>query len=147
MRAISARCHVTRLRDGSWVKTHEDITERQRAEDDRDRNRQLIARLAHTARLVRPADIDLAFLAHADGQAREAVRAQPALAQRADAVHDGVRASAGRIRLQPDTCGLPARAKVLQDGAGGELSVQRAHEAAEWHFDHVESAGEALGRS
>jgi diguanylate cyclase (GGDEF)-like protein len=35
------------MQGGGWVATHEDVTERRRAEDERNRNRELIARLAH----------------------------------------------------------------------------------------------------
>src|SRR5262245_37852393 len=86
------------------------------------------------ARLVWPADIQLTFLAHSYGQARQAVRGQPPSPQVAHTVDDGVRAGARGVGFQSNSCRLPSFTEIVQDRFGGELPLHRAHEPAERRF-------------
>src|SRR5262249_12124503 len=92
------------------------------------------------ARLIRPANIHLALIAHANGHTGEIVGTQAAPSQIAHAVDNGVRAGTGGVRLEADEGGLPSRTEIQKHRIGGELSVQSAHEATEWRLYDIEAS-------
>jgi len=96
------------------------------------------------ARLVRPAHIQVPFLAHAYGEVTEIVRGQSLSPQIKHPVYDGMRAGACRICLQTDAHNFPIPAEIAEDRSGIVRSAKRAHEAAKRSFQDFQTACEIL---